>query len=640
MRIEDPRPPRVLIYAPILSCAGAFFGLFYLLSGVGILGIPVLVAVALIAFTPLVLRLTRSPLAAGNWLQLHMLWAICWGTYFSGAPGGLMVWFVLLPLLGLLVNGPRVGIAWAGISLGCLSIFCALDLAGHPFPNVVDEPTANLVKWASLLLVTAVGIWVVMIYERQQEKSNAELREALDRADAASRVKSAFLANTSHELRTPMNGVVGMTSLLMTTELTHEQREYVETIHESSESLLSVIDDILDFSQLDANKLKLTHVEFDLRERLETTIALLGEQVGQKPLDLVSIVDQAVPERLIGDPVRFNQVVSNLVDNALKFTDAGEVVVEVRLANAEGALVELSVSVSDTGIGIALEDQERIFERFMQLDTSTARRYGGTGLGLAISKQVVERMQGRISVKSELGRGSTFTFTATFERGGEPERRSRRPRTSGAALIGPMGPGLTALLEQRLTARGLTVKKDTDLSHVEELDLVVVDLDRTEVRGPRVIGLSRAKIEGALPKPVRASQLDAMIDRVMSSQHKAPGKILVVEDNAVNQLVAATMIQRLGYAVEVAGSGTEALVRCQENEYGAIVMDCHMPGMDGFETATEIRRRGKRTPIIALTASAASEYRARCLDAGMDDFLTKPVEIDIMQTMLSRWVAT
>jgi CheY-like chemotaxis protein len=202
-----------------------------------------------------------------------------------------------------------------------------------------------------------------------------------------------------------------------------------------------------------------------------------------------------------------------------------------------------------------------------------------------------------------------------------------------------MGPGLTAFLKQSLSARGLTVEIG-DPGRANEFDLTVVDLDRNTLRGPRVIGLSRIKGAAPLIKPVKTSQLDALLDRTMSEPRKIPCKVLVVEDNAVNQLVAATMIERLGYVVDVAGSGSEALVRCSDNEYSAIVMDCHMPGMDGFETATEIRRRenGKRTPIIALTASAASEYRTRCLDAGMDDFLTKPVELDTMQTVLNRWV--
>jgi signal transduction histidine kinase/CheY-like chemotaxis protein len=599
----------------------------------------VLTAAGCNAATPLILRWSRSTLIAGNWLQFNMVWGLCWGVYHSNASTGTMVWFVLVPLLGLMVNGFRAGVAWGIVSGAIVSFFMALKLSGYELPSIVDEVTVELVTWASLLSVITFSIWVVAVYERQKEKSYQGLRQALDQADAASRVKSAFLANTSHELRTPMNGVVGMTSLLMTTELTEEQREYVETIHESSESLLSVIDDILDFSQLDADKLKLSHVEFDVRDRLDTTIALLGERIGNKLLDLISIVSEQVPDRLIGDPVRFNQVVTNLVDNALKFTDQGEVVLSVRVAREEGDFLLLEVEVKDTGIGIAPADQERIFERFMQVDTSSARRYGGTGLGLAISKQLVERMGGRISVESQPGGGSTFSFTSKFERGAATERRKRRPPLSGRALITPMGPGLTAFLEQALSARGLTVEKG-EVTRMEEYDLTVVDLDRMTVRGPRVIGLSRIKGAGSVVKPIRVSQLDALLERIVVSHAKSPCKILVVEDNAVNQLVAATMIQRLGYVVDLAGSGSEALVRFQESEYGAIVMDCHMPGMDGFETAAEMRRRenGKRTPIIALTASAASEYRARCLDAGMDDFLTKPVELDTMQTILSRWV--
>ncbi len=665
MRILDPdrylpasasseerwRAQRVLIYAALLSLQAVGFGTFYLVRGMYVFAAVIFCGVVFGVATALVMRVTRSSLVSGYWLHFHVAWVLCWFTYHTGVHGPSMIWFALLPLLALMSNGRRAGIFWALVSGACVSAVFGLDLAGHEFPVWIDPASMQIVEWTSILSMIGGTFWVVMTYERHQaqtthelQTANERLTEALQQAAAASRVKSAFLANTSHELRTPMNGVVGMTSLLMTTPLSNEQREYAETIHESAESLLSVIDEILDFSQLDAGKLKLAHLEFDLRERLESLIALLAERIGDKPLDLVTIVDEHVPERLIGDPVRLNQVITNLVDNALKFTDGGEVVLEIACAAVRGSEVELRVSVRDTGIGIAVSDQGTIFERFMQVDSSSRRRYGGTGLGLAISKQLVERMGGQIQVESAPGAGSTFSFTARLERAADTERSRRRIRMTGRVLIGPMQPGLLSFVERAMAARGLTPVRAESAADLEarlgELDLTVVDLDRTPVQGPRLIRLSRRK-EGDLSKPVRAAQLDALLERITATDRKTACKVLVVEDNAVNQLVAATMIERLGYAVEVVASGPEALVRCEMHDYGVIVMDCHMPGMDGFETAAEIRRRergrGARTPIIALTASAASEYRARCLDAGMDDFLTKPVELDTMQTILHRW---
>src|SRR5688572_28727496 len=297
------------------------------------------------AMTPLVLRATRSTAIAGHWLHLNMLGALCWISYHSGVQGAGLAWFALLPLLALMANGARAGLVWAALNAAAVSTLCAMKLAGYRFPNWMGPITMQLIEWMILLSVIGGAMWVVVICERQQEESNRQLREALEQADAASRVKSAFLANTSHELRTPMNGVVGMTTLLMTTDMSSEQREYVRTIHESSESLLAVIDDILDFSQLDANKLKLARLEFDLRNRIDTTISLLSERIREKPIDLVSIVDESVPQRLIGDPLRLQQVITNLIDNALKFTEQGEVVLEVGVAKEEGGSIELAVSV-------------------------------------------------------------------------------------------------------------------------------------------------------------------------------------------------------------------------------------------------------------------------------------------------------
>lgn len=547
------RARRVVAYSFVLSAAAVLYTIFFFVRGRYPHVAATSIATILGLSTPLVLRLTRSPLIAGNWLHLQLFWVVTWSTYHEGAVAPAMIWYVLLPVLALIANGRRVAVAWAVVCSAAVTTFFFLDLSGFTFTGYLDPVTLRYVGWLSLLSVLIGVLWVLISYERQEERARASLQEAnqqltlaLGRADEASRAKSAFLANTSHELRTPMNGVVGMTSLLMTTELTAEQREYVETIHDSAEALLAVMNDILDLSQMDALGLKLHAEELDVRKRAQSVISLLRGRVGDRPIDLELQVSDRVPERLIGDPIRFSQVLTNLVDNAIKFTRSGQVQVAIDARDIDDQ-VELEVSVRDTGIGIREEDRAKVFEPFSQVDDSTTRRYGGTGLGLAICRQLVELMGGTITLESEQDVGSTFRFTAR-------------------------------------------------LGH------------------PKEIQPSRS---GALPP------------------------ILVVEDDAVNQLVASAIIARLGFPVDVVASGTEALARYEHGRYGAIVMDCHMPGMDGFQTAAEIRRRenGGSTPIIALTASSTEEDRTKCIEAGMNDFVTKPVEVETLRRILERWVS-
>jgi CheY-like chemotaxis protein/nitrogen-specific signal transduction histidine kinase len=549
------------------------------------------------------------------------------------------------------------------------------------------------------LLLVAFGILVrrvvAELQEHRQEKSAllADLSQRNQELQELTRLKSEFLATMSHEIRTPLSGVIGMTGLLMDTDLTTEQREYVDTIRTSGDALLEIINDILDFSRIEAGRVRLESLEFSPRYVVEEAVELFAEAAANKGIELVLDVEGDVPEAVLGDPGRLRQVLINLIGNAVKFTDAGEVVVRAHRVVSTGPGVTVHFDVADTGIGLTAEERARVFGVYSQIDASTTRRHGGTGLGLAIARMLTQLMGGEIGAESEKGKGSTFWFTALFREAAAPRVRRARPgeqltgtsvaiiddnktnRTILERYVASWGmrarsfeSGHEALREMRRVAAG------DDAFEVAVLDLMMPGMDGAAVaadlrsdaslRDLGVILLTSAGhsavevpgVDAELVKPVRPSQLfDALqtllAGRTPGSEPPVPhaaassrgARVLVVDDNAANQKVATRMVERLGYRADVAATGREAVSMAGRGHYDAVLMDCQMPEMDGYEASRQIRhneRGGHRMPIIAMTADAGSGERERCLAAGMDDYVSKPVKLHVVAAVLERWLAT
>lgn len=589
-------------------------------------------------------------------------------------------------------NFPR---AWLAAKEGLHAAFSFPILLGTEVLGVLEffSPQIQQPDHRLLDMMSAIGSQIGQFIERRDAEDTLrvyarDLETARMRAEEATRAKSEFLANISHEIRTPMNAMIGMTELALGTPITREQREYLSAIQGSADGLLTLVNDLLDFSKIEARKLQLERAAFNLRDALEDTMRVLAPRADQKGLELACDIHRDVPDALVGDALRLRQVVINLVGNAIKFTERGEVVLQVEMESCRDRIAQLRFSITDTGIGVPPDKQALIFEAFSQADSSTTRRYGGTGLGLAISAQLVELMGGKISVESQPGLGSTFHFSARFEvqqTGMETQPARWRTLSDLPVLIVDDNATNRRILEELFTnwrMRSVAVESGaTALATLEDslrvgrpfavalLDGHMPDMDGftlaerisrdrrfadtklvmlTSASQPEDVGRCRKLgISAHLTKPIKQSELfDVIITTIGETagkkllsgrESKRPRRgqrslhVLVAEDNPVNQLLAKRILKKLSHHVTVVSNGREALSAVQARNFDLVAMDVQMPEMDGLDATAAIRNwektAGTHVLILAMTAHAMKGDRERCLASGMDGYVSKPIRI-------------